>query len=269
MRAECRLAASAYQLALPANPLAGRAGERLGKGTGSSLEFMDFRDYVPGDDLRHIDWRAYARTDQFKVRLFREEVSPDLEIVADLSRSMTVTKRKEQAFRDMVEALAFWTLQAGSRPRRLASGGDLFDTADTVAFDEAASDTLLPTRPLKPMSIRFLLSDFLFPGDPGTMIRRFASGAARIFVIQLLDSWELDPDRSGPLTLIDCETAARIDLDLNSRSVGLYKERLGRLCGAVKQAVTASGGMYACVKADTPHAMFREGLMAQNIVEPA
>ena len=58
----------------------------MGRGPGSSLEFLDFRDYVPGDDLRHVDWRAYARTDSLKVRLFREEVSP---LLADRERRAT------------------------------------------------------------------------------------------------------------------------------------------------------------------------------------
>ena len=91
MRPELERACGRFELpAIREGPF-GHAGDRLGKGTGASLEFMDFREYLPGDDLRHVDWRAYARTDQLKIRLHREEVTHAIEIVADLSASMAVT----------------------------------------------------------------------------------------------------------------------------------------------------------------------------------
>src|SRR5262249_56199732 len=86
---EVQRAADVYQLGLPRAPAAGRSGELLGRGTGSSLEFQEYREYVPGDDIRHLDWGAYARSDTLMVRLFREEISPRTEILLDASRSMT------------------------------------------------------------------------------------------------------------------------------------------------------------------------------------
>ena len=56
-----------YALALPQTTLAGQRGEQLGRRSGSSVDFQDYRDYQPGDVLRHIDWYAYARTDQLTV----------------------------------------------------------------------------------------------------------------------------------------------------------------------------------------------------------
>src|SRR5258708_12177625 len=85
---EVERAADMYHLGLPRNPAAGRSGELLGRGTGSSLEFQEYREYVPGDDIRHLDWGAYARSDMLMVRLFREEISPKTEILLDASRSM-------------------------------------------------------------------------------------------------------------------------------------------------------------------------------------
>ena len=82
-------AASHYKLAIPRTPIGGRVGEVMGTGVGSSLEFQDFREYVPGDDLRHVDWNAYARSDTLTIRLYREEVRPMVDIVVDVSRSMT------------------------------------------------------------------------------------------------------------------------------------------------------------------------------------
>src|SRR6187431_2513125 len=86
---EVQRAVGSYQLGLPRMPVAGRSGELLGRATGSSLEFQEYREYTPGDDVRHIDWAAYARSDTLMVRLYREEISPRTEILLDASLSMT------------------------------------------------------------------------------------------------------------------------------------------------------------------------------------
>ena len=91
---EVHRVAAAFRLAMPRTPVGGRLGERLGSGTGSSLEFQDYRQYAMGDDLRHVDWSAYARSEVLTVRLYREEVAPRIDLVLDLSRSMTVTEEK-------------------------------------------------------------------------------------------------------------------------------------------------------------------------------
>ena len=69
--------------------LAGKLpGERRSKRRGRSVEFDDFRNYVPGDDLRHIDWNILARLDKFFIKLFREEEDLALHLVIDASASM-------------------------------------------------------------------------------------------------------------------------------------------------------------------------------------
>ena len=93
--------AEVYRLALGERRTRGPAGERLGKGTGASLEFQDRRVYAPGDDVRHLDWAAYARTDQMMVRLYREEVLPTVELLIDGSRSMAVDPDKAQLAADL------------------------------------------------------------------------------------------------------------------------------------------------------------------------
>ena len=267
MRAECLRAAAAYRLVLPGHPLAGTLGERLGKGTGSSLEFMDFRDYVPGDDLRHVDWRAYARTDQLKVRLFREETSPSLDVIVDLSPSMAVSEAKRTAAMDLADAAVEWTLRAGGRPRLLAGGGGLIETWNGVAFD--GEGEWMPRVPLRMRMMRMLITDFLLPEDPTPLLRRLAQGASHCYVLQLLDPWEADPSEEGESTLIDCEDDNRLDLVLDAPAVARYKSRLARLREAARNAVRAIGGTYALVTAGEPGRMMREQLLPQGVVEPA
>src|SRR4249920_2976779 len=83
-------AGARYALETPRQAPGGVAGGTLSQRAGSSLEFQDHRDYQPGDDLRHIDWNVYARTDQLTLKLYREEVTPHLDVLLDTSRSMTL-----------------------------------------------------------------------------------------------------------------------------------------------------------------------------------
>ena len=62
--------------------------------------------YVPGDDLRHVDWAAYARSEVLAVRLYREEVAPRIDLVLDISRSMGVTEPKRRAYGELAGLLA-------------------------------------------------------------------------------------------------------------------------------------------------------------------
>src|ERR1700689_4151276 len=79
-----------YALQIPQVAASGMTGSRSGRRSGSSIDFQDYREYQPGDDLRFIDWGIYARTDRLTIKLFREEVIPHLDLVIDGSRSMSL-----------------------------------------------------------------------------------------------------------------------------------------------------------------------------------
>src|SRR5215211_1157838 len=96
-----------YSLAVPRTTSTTLAGLQMGQRAGSSLEFKDHRDYQPGDDPRRIDWNAFARSDKLIVKLFREEISPHLDIVLDGSRSMAIGESlKAEAAVALAAALA-------------------------------------------------------------------------------------------------------------------------------------------------------------------
>src|SRR6266540_7339089 len=63
-------------------------GERLSKKKGQSVEFADYRNYVKGDDLRHLDWNLYARLDRLFIRLFPAE--KDLQFYVFIDNSMSI-----------------------------------------------------------------------------------------------------------------------------------------------------------------------------------
>src|ERR1700731_62507 len=69
----------------------GRAGQRaLGRVQGLGIEPENFREYAPGDDLRFLDWNAFARLDDLTIRTFRAERQLEITIMVDASASMAV-----------------------------------------------------------------------------------------------------------------------------------------------------------------------------------
>ena len=64
------------------------AGSRIGRRAGNSLEFLEHREYRPGDDLRLVDWNVYARSNSWVVKRFQEEITPILDLIVDGSVSM-------------------------------------------------------------------------------------------------------------------------------------------------------------------------------------
>ncbi|MEX0718060.1 MAG: DUF58 domain-containing protein [Planctomycetaceae bacterium] len=238
---EVRRVVDTYGLGLPRTPAAGRTGELLGRGTGSSLEFQEYREYLPGDDIRHVDWAAYARSDQLMVRLYREEISPRTEILLDASRSMNSGDgTKARVARQLAATFALLAGRLGARPKVLLLGDDPLDPSgddglarlDTLAFDGVTpiTESLQPSRVrLARQSVRILISDFLFPHDPEPMIRRLAGDASALWVLQLLSRWEAEPEQSSGRRLVDIEDGSSIDLVLDRRTIASYRERLGRL----------------------------------------
>src|ERR1700722_2825021 len=83
-------------------------GERKSKRKGQSVEFADYRNYVIGDDLRHLDWNLYARLDRLFLRLFQEEEDLHFYVLIDNSLSMSFgTPSKLHYARQVAAALGF------------------------------------------------------------------------------------------------------------------------------------------------------------------
>ena len=92
----------------------GMAGEFQGAGTGSSIDFQDHRAYMPGDDPRHINWQAYARTGNYSMKLYREEVRPVVDIILDASESMLFDPLKAARTAELFYFVCIAAIQAGA-----------------------------------------------------------------------------------------------------------------------------------------------------------
>ncbi|MBX3388715.1 MAG: DUF58 domain-containing protein [Phycisphaeraceae bacterium] len=84
-------------------------GERRSKRRGRSVEFDDFRPYVAGDDLRHVDWNIYGRFERLIIKLFREEEDLALHLILDASASMGAGAEPPRAGEAEIPSKALYT----------------------------------------------------------------------------------------------------------------------------------------------------------------
>src|SRR3954468_22286445 len=56
---------------------------------GASIDFAEHRGYVPGDDIRRVDWKLYARTDKYFVKQYEADTNANFSVLLDVSKSMT------------------------------------------------------------------------------------------------------------------------------------------------------------------------------------
>ena len=269
-------AASGFRLAIPRTPIGGRLGERLGAGTGSSLEFQDYRPYAPGDDLRHVDWAAYARSETLAVRLYREEVAPRIDLVIDVSRSMAVTDAKHRAYGQLLGVLACASTNtaahtrivttAAAAPQPLQVPEDIERFLDCGAGHSALEESHLP---LRRRSLRIVVSDFLFPHDADDLVLRLARDCALLSLVQLTLRDEAEPAAAGGHRLVDVEGKGELDLVLDAAAVREYRARFSRLRLGLSVAARRVGARFAYVVAETPVRDVARGLAAAGVLEAA
>ncbi len=224
-------------------------GERRSKRRGQSVEFADFRPYVPGDDLRFVDWNIYGRLDRLFLKMFLEEEDLSLHLVLDASASMDWgNPNKLEYARRLAMALGYVGLVnhnrvtltgfggaglqrlANLRGRRRTSemgqwllrlgaegSGSFADAMKTVALSRQGRGVMV------------VISDFLFREGYDRGLRYLAGRGYDLFLLQLLSPEELDPGRhglSGDLRLEDVEDGGTAEITVSGGLLRQYKERL-------------------------------------------
>jgi uncharacterized protein (DUF58 family) len=255
-----RARAVADQLRLPfqSRTWRGQAGNWLGAGIGSSIDFQDHRPYLPGDDPRYIDWQAYARTGQYTMKLYREEVSPQVDCVLEVSESMLFDARKRarvfelfffavESARQSNAALRVYALCGGER--KLIVLDELF----ALEFSPPPSRAVAPdlTRiPWRQGSLRVLICDLLFPGNPETVLASLRSAKGRAIVFAPFYRAESAPDWAGNVELSDCETSRRRVQHIDNGLLARYRETYARHFDLWKEQARKSGVVIARVEAE-------------------
>jgi uncharacterized protein (DUF58 family) len=266
--------AGTFRLAMPRTPVGGRLGERLGSGTGSSLEFQDYRQYTLGDDLRHVDWSAYARSEVLTVRLYREEVAPRIDLILDTSRSMTASEGKARAFGELCGLLACACISAEADSRVLTSAATVPEAIERPEqierfLDCSAKYSALEEAhiPLRRRSLRVVVSDFLFPHDADALVQRLARESSALSLVQLTLPEEAEPQVEGGQRLIDVEGRGEFDLVIDDAAVRDYRERFGRLRLGLVRATRRAGANFVHILAGTSLRTVARSLAAAGVLE--
>src|SRR6478752_4581411 len=117
-----------FQLLAKRRAKSSARGERRSRARGQSVEFADYRNYVPGDDFRYLDWNLFGRLDRLFLKLYEEERELPVTIFLDASESMTFgTPRKFDFARQVAAAVGYVALCG-------------FDRVSVIAFPEAPAE---------------------------------------------------------------------------------------------------------------------------------
>lgn len=195
----------------------GQAGNWLGVGIGSSIDFQDHRPYLPGDDPRYIDWQAYARSGSYTMKLYREEVSPRVDLVLDDSASMLLTDEKRKRYQELVYFALESALQTGAGIHLYRAGAGGWAPIPLPAMlghqwpegTAAAGFPALEAIPFRHASMRVWITDLLFPGDPDAALLGLRGGRGRAVILAPYAGVEADPPWVGNVDLVDCESGER------------------------------------------------------------
>src|SRR5512140_2277370 len=118
-----------FQLLAARRAKSSAKGERRSRARGQSVEFADYRTYVPGDDFRYLDWNLYGRLDRLFLKLYEEERELPVAIFLDASESMTFgTPRKFDFARQVAAAVGYVALCG-------------FDRVSVTVFPDAPGET--------------------------------------------------------------------------------------------------------------------------------
>ncbi len=264
------LLARGYRLHLPRAAVTGRLGSVEAARAGASLELHDFREYQPGDDLRHLDWNAVARTGQWIVRVHREEVAPRLELLVDASGSMAVSAPKRERTRELslllarvgraqgLEVAVHWLT---SPPLRILG-------EPPSRFDGPRSLTqALARAPVARCGVRVLVSDLLVAEPLGPPLRRLATGTALLALVQVLDAEDEAPSGGTGRRLIDSETQEGLDRLLDPELLVDYARRFSAHQDEVAKEARRVRALYCRVSAGEPlEAQVRERLSGRLLL---
>ena len=246
-------------------------GERKSKRKGQSTEFADYRDYVQGDDLRHIDWNIYGRLNQLHLKLFQEQEDLTLHVLIDASQSMNFGTPKKLDFacklaaaigyiglvsydRVSVEAFNGDGMQRLAPVRGKASAMKLFtylqglSAGGNTHLEQQTRSYMLRNRA---KGIALLISDFFDVTGLGGPIRRLTQSGSDAYAIHVLAPEEIDPSLSGDLKLVDSETQAFAEISVSRALLKKYKQNRDGFCDEVRRFCLARGVGHYVVSSDT------------------
>jgi len=223
-------------------------GERRSPRHGQSIEFADYRSYVPGDDLRQLDWNVYARHKHLFIKLRENEEDLAVYILVDGSKSMDWgVEEDENKFTYACRLAAgfsvislftgdqLWLeiLGTGMQFGPMRGQGNMLRVMDAfekvkpkgeINFVEASRQF---NRSNKRPGLVIFISDLLLPNGYEDGLKNLQSRGHEIILLQTLCPEELEPSLEGELRLVDSETGKSQEVNIDRGMRRIYSQRLG------------------------------------------
>jgi uncharacterized protein (DUF58 family) len=242
---------------------------------GFSQEFAEYRAYTPGDDLRHVDWNLFARTERCYLKRYRGETNSQLTILLDASNSMNYSSHavSKMDYARYTAASLFYLAIHNQR-----------DPAGLIVFDDEVRNYIRPstrqgqlhrllagleqaepralTNFAKPLAhfqeflrrrgMVVVISDFYEP--PETIVKAIEPlrfHGSEVVLFHVLDPKEIRPELRGPAILVDLETEQRLEV-IPEYVKGEYRRKMDSHLQQMSERARAAGLDYHLLVTDRP-----------------
>jgi uncharacterized protein (DUF58 family) len=254
---------------LPNRRLTSRTrGEHRSRASGTSIEFRDYRDYTPGDDMRFVDWNIFARLHRPYLKLYHEEEQMNIVVLVDASSSMQFEGKLARA---LSLAAAFGVMglmavervfnQRGGEATRMRPRRGRVAMRDLLAFLESiegGGDAPLEhgieamLRVHRGRGIAVILSDFLTHANLRRPFNLLHSAGLEPLGVQVLAPQEIDPALEADLRLVDSETGHTLDVSVGGDLLTLYQEYRQDFQRELEDLCRQRGGRFLSLDASMP-----------------
>ena len=249
------------------------AGSRRSIHSGKGLDTIGYRTYNRGDELRSIDWKAYARSEKLYVRQFEEDKSLTTHILLDSSKSMDYTGGKDPSKFEYATMLAagfaylvtkdndkfaistFSEEVDITKPRRgrkyLLNTIERLETAKVGGKTEINECTVVYGKAIHSRSLVIIISDFLQdPKEIESAIYRFADHD--LILVQVLDRTESSLVIHGHSRLIDLESGFKMDTYISEDLKSQYQQKLEEHINHISDTCSKVGAEFYTFTTDIP-----------------
>jgi len=246
---------------------------------GLSLDFAEHRAYMPGDDIRRIDWRLYARTDRFYVKQYEAETSANMTVLVDISKSMRFGSHevtKLDFARYLAACLTFFSSKQKDRvgvitfdnaivdyippsSRHMENILHVLDRAEPEGPGGLATPMLRAGELLVKKGIAVVVSDFYENVDEVIdAVKPLRYRGHDVLVFHIMDPAEIDFPYDAPASFRDLETGSMIPL-VPEELAEEYRERVQAHTSELERRFTSYGIDYTLLNTAHPldHALFR------------
>jgi uncharacterized protein (DUF58 family) len=246
-------------------------GQHKSPHKGFSVEFSEHREYTAGDEIRHLDWKAFARSDRYYIKLYEQETNLRATLVLDTSNSMSFGGKLDYG-RHLCACLAYllsiqqdlagfvavddsvkFELPPGSSPAHLDRLFTALEAVETGGATDLPNQLHTLAERLPRRSLVILVSDLWV--DPAELIKALQHLRYRKhqgIVLHLLDRAEIDLPYEKQITLEDLETGEKLQItpgDLREQ----YQQQVQSYLSEVRRACTSGDSEYHAILTDQPY----------------